>query len=448
MKIARCWFLLALLASGDAVAAEPQKKARDEDNIPTAEQFVRRLEKGDFSAAVKTFDRTMSEVLPADKLKQTWESLIAQVGALKSQLNTRAERVGEYDVVLVTCQFEKAKLDVKVVFNRSKQISGLFFVPTKSTAEYQRPPYAKPDTFQEREVQVGTGQWALPGTLAMPAGDGLFPAVVLVHGSGPNDRDETIGPNKPFRDLAHGLASRGIAVLRYEKRTKHYPILMALSINTITVKEETIDDAVAAVETLAAQKKIDPKRIFVLGHSLGGMLLPRIGKAKNGIAGFISLAGSTRPLEDLILEQTRYILSLNGKLSQEAQKKLKEIEQQVAKVKSTKLSQDTPKSELPLGAPAKYWLDLRGYDPAEAAKGLCKPMLIMQGGRDYQATAEDFQGWKNALSSHKNVQFKLYPQLNHLFMEGEGRSTPAEYETPSHVAETVVTDIATWIKQP
>lgn len=131
------------------------------------------------------------------------------------------------------------------------------------------------------------------------------------------------------------------------------------------------------------------------------MLLPRIGKAKNGIAGFISLAGSTRPLEDLILEQTRYILSLNGKLSQEAQKKLKEIEQQVAKVKLTKLSQDTPKSELPLGAPAKYWLDLRGYDPAEAAKGLCKPMLIMQGGRDYQATAEDFQGWKNVLSSTK-----------------------------------------------
>ena len=448
MKTARCWFLLALLASGCVVAAEPQKQARGQDIVPMAEQFVERLEKGDFSAAVKTFDRTMSEVLPAEKLKQTWESLIAQVGALKSRLNTRVERVGEYDVVLVTCRFEKAKLDVKVVFNRAKQISGLFFVPTRSAAEYQRPPYARPAAFQEREVQVGTGQWALPGTLAMPVGDGPFPAVVLVHGSGPNDRDETIGPNKPFRDLAHGLALRGIAVLRYEKRTKHYPILMALSINTITVKEETIDDAVAAVETLASQKKIDPQRIFVMGHSLGGTLLPRIGKAKGGIAGFISLAGSTRPLEDLILEQTRYILSLNGKLSPEAQKKLKDLEQQVAKVKSAELSQDTPKSELPLGAPAKYWLDLRGYDPAEAAKGLDRPMFIIQGGRDYQVTAEDFQGWRKALSAHKNVQFKLYPQLNHLFMEGKGKSTPAEYETSGHVAEIVVTDIAKWIKQP
>ena len=113
--------------------------------------------------------------------------------------------------------------------------------------------------------------------------------MILVHGSGPHDRDETIGPNKPFRDLAHGLASQGIAVLRYEKRTKEHPIRMALSVNTITVKEETIDDAVAAFEALASQEKIDPKRIFVLGHSLGGTLLPRIGKAKDGIAGFISL---------------------------------------------------------------------------------------------------------------------------------------------------------------
>ena len=134
--------------------------------------------------------------------------------------------------------------------------------------------------------------------------------MILVHGSGPHDRDETIGPNKPFRDLAHGLASQGIAVLRYEKRTKEHPVRMAMSVNTITVKEETIDDAVAAFEALKSQEKIDPKRIFVLGHSLGGTLLPRIGKAKDGIAGFISLAGSTRPMEDLVLEQTRYILSL------------------------------------------------------------------------------------------------------------------------------------------
>ena len=125
------------------------------------------------------------------------------------------------------CQFEKTKLDVKVVSNRSGQITGLFFVPTKSAEKYQRPPYAKPAALQEREVQVGVGEWALPGTLTMPVGDGPFPAVVLVHGSGPNDRDETIGPSKPFCDLACGLASRGVAVLRYEKRTKQHVAKLA-----------------------------------------------------------------------------------------------------------------------------------------------------------------------------------------------------------------------------
>ena len=186
--------------------------------------------------------------------------------------------------------------------------------------------------------------------------------------------------------------------MRYEKRTRHYPSEMAALVDSITVKEETIDDAVAAIAVLATQEKIDPKRIFVLGHSLGGMLLPQIGKAKDGIAGFVSLAGSTRPLEDLVLEQTRYILSLDGKPSPEAQKKLEELEQQVATVKSSKLSKDTPPNELPLRSPANYWLDLRRYDAAAAAKELSQPMLILQGGRDYQVTSDDFQGWKNALS--------------------------------------------------
>ena len=333
----------------------------------------------------------------------------------------------------MTCEFQRGKLDTKVVFQGNK-VTGLFFVPGR----YRPPFYADPSKFDEKDIQIGKGIWALPGTLSLPKGAGPFPAVVLVHGSGPHDRDETIGPNKPFRDLAQGLASRGIAVLRYEKRTKQHSIMMALSVNSITVKEETVDDAVAAVEALAAEKKIG--RVFVLGHSLGGMLLPRIGKASPKIAGFISLAGSTRPLEDLVLEQTRYLLG--GK----EQDKLREIERQVAKAKS--VSEKTPSNELPLGIPAKYWLDLRGYDPATAAGELQKPMLILQGERDYQVTMEDFVGWKKTLGSRKDVTFILYSKLNHLFMEGEGKSSPAEYSTPGNVAKAVIEDIAKWIKGP
>jgi len=313
------------------------------------------------------------------------------------------------------------------------------------SGKYKRPAYADPAKFDEEEVTVGKGLLSLPGTLSVPKGDGPFQALVLVHGSGPNDRDETIGPNKPFRDLAHGLASRGVAVLRYEKRTKQHQIMMALVSSSITVKEETIDDAVAAVETLTGHKRVDAQRVFVLGHSLGGMLVPRIGKAKDAIAGFIIVAGSTRPLEDSVLEQTRYIVSLAGKLTAEEQEKVRELERQVARVKSPDLSPATPKSELPFGAPPGYWLDLRGYEPAKEAKDLRRPMLILQGERDYQTTMEDFANWRKALASRKDVKLASYPRLNHLLMEGEGKSRPEEYARPGNVAAIVVEDIASWI---
>lgn len=442
MKIVACCFLLLVLVSGGIAIAEPPEKVADKDLVSAAEQFVQQLAKGDFSAAGKEFDVTMRHALPTAKLKQTWESLLANVGALKKQLNTRTQRLGEYEAVLVTCQFEKANCDVKVVFNRSKKISGLFFLPT-----YQRPRYAKPATFKERKVQVGTGEWALPGTLTMPLGDGPFPAVVLVHGSGPNDRDETIGPNKPFCDLAWGLASNGIAVLHYEKRTKwHAKKTVALN-DSFTVKEGTIDDALAAVLLLSNTEKVAPSKIFLLGHSLGGMLVPRIAARDDKIAGFIVLAGTGRPLEDILHGQLEYIFSLDGNISESEETTLRKWKSKVARVKDPGLSPNTPSAELPFGTPAKYWLDLRGYHAPQMARDMKRPILILQGGRDYQVTMEDFQCWKNALSLHKNVRFELYPRLNHLFVEGDQKSTPTEYQIPGHVAEAVVADIATWIKQ-
>jgi predicted alpha/beta hydrolase len=155
-----------------------------------------------------------------------------------------------------------------------------------------------------------------------------------VHGSGPLDRDETVFANKPFRDLAWGLASQGIAVLRYEKRTKQHAAKLGAIGGPWTLKEETIDDVLAAVALLRQTAGIEVTRIFVLGHSLGGMLIPRIGTRDAPIAGFIVLAGATRPLEDMILEQTTYLVSLEGSISQEKQAHLDEITKQVAHIKS------------------------------------------------------------------------------------------------------------------
>ncbi len=287
-------------------------------------------------------------------------------------------------------------------------------------------------------MTIGAGLTALPGTLTVPNGKGPFPAVVLVHGSGPNDRDESIGANKPFCDLAYGLASNGVAVLRYDKRTRVHPEQFAHSV--FTVKEETIDDALAAVALLRANAHIDPSRIFVLGHSLGGMLIPRIGLADKHIAGLIIMAGATMPLGETMLRQVRYIASAQGPITAQVQQKIDALAGQVARVNALQ-SADATSREYIIGVPPAYWLDLRDYHPAEAAKKLTCPLLILQGERDYQVTAADnFKLWQDALHGQPHVTFHLYPRLNHLFIAGDEPSLPAEYNRAGHVDEQVIRD--------
>jgi fermentation-respiration switch protein FrsA (DUF1100 family) len=390
----------------------------------------------------------MAGAMPADRLGDAWGQLLGVAGAYVGVQGTRLTEEQGYDVAYVTAEFADMPMDIKVVFDDAGRIAGLFFTPPQSEAsapDFAPPPYADPDSFTEQDIIVGEGtEWALPGTLTLPASEGPFPAVVLVHGSGPNDRDETIGPNKPFRDLAQGLAAQGIASLRYDKRTLVHQTAVAMDAN-LTVQEETVDDAVTAVALLRETPGIDPQQVYVLGHSLGGTLIPRIGAQTPDAAGLIVLAGADRPLEDLMLEQVTYIFGLDGEVTDAEQTQLDTITAQVAAIKDIGLAGETLPEAL-AGAPAAYWLDLRGYVPSEMAQTLAQPLLILQGERDYQVTMEDFGRWQAALQGRENVTFKSYPALNHLFIPGEGPSSPAEYEQAGHVAEEVIRDIAGWIQ--
>lgn len=445
MKRSAALLLVAGLLSCLACRAQNHQAASATDVVASAKTFVNLLAKGDYATAVAGFDETMARVMPAEKMREAWEGLVAQAGAFKQQTDVQKMEQGGYDIVFVTCQFKKATLDVKVVYDAHGRVSGLWFVAAGSGKPYQAPGYVKADSFTESEVVVGKGEWALPGTLTMPKAKGPLPAVVLVHGSGPQDRDETIGPNKPFRDVAWGLASRGIAVLRYDKRTKAHQAQMAAIQAKLTVREETVDDALAAAALLRKTRGIDPRRVFVLGHSLGGMLIPRIAMGAPRVAGYIIMAGTCRPLEDVMVAQFGYLASLGGAQGEEATKQLGEVKAQAARVKNPNLSLRTPAARLPLGVPARYWLDLRAYHPLEVVKRVEQPMLVLQGGRDYQVTSEDFDGWKKALAGRSDVTFRFYPDLNHLFAEGKGKATPAEYEQPQHVAAAVIEDTAEWI---
>jgi dienelactone hydrolase len=439
-----CWFALLFCALAAWTAAGAEDKLPEQTARATA--LVNALAKGDYAAAGKDFDDGMRKAMPADKCKETWQTIVKQVGAFQKRTGTRIEKAGKYDVVFVTCKFEKLAVDVKVVFNADKQVTGLSFQAAKTAYDFKPPSYARPDSYRETQVVVGSGEWALPATLTLPKGDGPFAAAVLVHGSGPHDRDETIGPNKPFRDLAWGLASQGIAVLRYEKRTHTHGHRMAKDKAGITLDAEVVEDALAAAAELRKHKEIDGRRIFVVGHSLGALMAPRIGSRDPSLAGLVLLAGNARPLEDLIVEQITYIYSLKGDLSDKDKEALDKIKKQAARVKDPKLAADTPAAELPLGVAAPYWLELRSYDQRATAARLKQTLFIVQGERDYQVTMADFEAWKKALASRRNVTFRSYPKLNHLFMEGENKAKPAEYEKAGHVARELVDDLAAWIK--
>ena len=386
------------------------------------------------------FNSSITTQITVEQFRSIWEQqIIIPNGNLTKVVATRMANEAGYPIVYVTCNFTKQNvLDVKIIFNAQNKVISLTVNPPQTGYPYAPPSYVNLSAFTEMNISVGSGQWKLPGTLSIPKGAGPFPAVVLVHGSGPNDQDETVGPNKPFKDIAWGLASKGIVVLRYEKRTKLYPQESA-AIQNFTVQDETIADALAAVNVLNASSVVNHSKIFVLGHSLGGMLAPRIGVQDHRIAGLIILAGPTRHLEDLMLEQTRYLANLSG-INQSEQ--IASLEKLVMKVKMLNISL----GEYVLGAPRAYWADLATYDPVVTAQSLHIPLLILQGKRDYQVTMTDFARWNETFFGNASVTLKTYPTLNHLFITGTGVPTNTEYLVEGHVAEDVVADIATWIK--
>jgi dipeptidyl aminopeptidase/acylaminoacyl peptidase len=210
-----------------------------------------------------------------------------------------------------------------------------------------------------------------------------------------------------------------------------------------TVQQETVEDAVRAAELLRSLPEIDSKRIFILGHSLGGYLMPRILARAPWVAGVIVMAGNTRPLATLIVEQAEYLASLDpsNEAARQQAEKLKEAAQQIRAVEEGKSD-----ARSVMGMPAPYIRDLKGYDPAAEMRKLKVPALFLQGERDYQVRMADLERWKQALEGRTDVSFKSYPKLNHLFTAGEGKSTPAEYQKPGHVDQQVIEDIAAWIR--
>lgn len=364
------------------------------------------------------------------------------LGALQETEEPLVQEISGYIVYSVPCKFEMMDLNLQITLDGEGKIAGI------ATMEYQKAEEESlPEKVTETELTLsisGHEGWELPGTLTMPEGDGPFPAVVLVHGSGPNDRDETIGPNKPFRDLAWGLAQQGIAVYRYDKRTMVYGQEVAAD-TELTLYEETVEDAADAVVLLRNQENIDPERVYVLGHSLGGEALPRIDNALAAgekAAGYIFMAAPARDLADMMREQYDFLYSFETELDEAAEAQKQAVYEELDKLDNMDALEE---DAFVLGAYKKYWEDLKRYNPVENAKSMASPCLVLQGEEDYQVTMEDYKMWEEAFRENESWEFQSYPGLTHLFMKGSLDNGNADYMKQQKVEEAVISDIAAFI---
>ncbi|MGO4267796.1 MULTISPECIES: alpha/beta hydrolase [unclassified Stenotrophomonas] len=407
-----------------AVAAEPEQ---------VAARLLDHLEAGRIAEAEAMFTPQMAQAVPAESLSTLWNSL----GTLKSRGLAAISTHEGMQLVLVPLQFSNGRFVAQVVVDKQEKVAGLMLRP--ATPEQAAPAPANA-SYHEIDFVVPQARGALPGTLSLPKGEGPFPAVVLVHGSGPQDRDETVGPNRPFLDVARGLAAQGIAVLRYDKRSRARPQDLDCD---FSIDDETTDDAVAALTALGADRSIDGKRLFVLGHSQGAMLAPRIAQRSPEVRGVVLWAAPARSLLQIIPEQTRRLLSVDGQLGPKAEEQLAMLDTQIAAALG---DQEVEASKLPLGAPQSFWKSIEAVDARGDARSLRKPLLLLHGGRDFQVTAIDWRMWNESLEGQQEVQLREYPALNHLGIAGDGPASPQEYMQPGNVDPVMISDLARWLK--
>ena len=426
-----------------------------------AMEMLKSMVSGDFEKAAINFDVYVAKALPPQKLEFVWKQLQTAYGNFVSISDfSKTEKVGNRTLIINHIIFEKDSLRSNITLDKNKEtdkieVAGFYVLPITpeaKDAEYIDAEYVVKSKFEEISITLPPDS-LLQGKLTIPTNlpaNQKVPCIVLVHGSGPQDLDETVyNINKPFRDIAYGLSSNGIAVLRYNKRTL-FP--QKLDIANLTLNEETVFDAVEAVNFLRKNYPDKIGKIYVLGHSLGGYAMPRIANLSKNADGFICLAGFARNFGDVLEDQFEYLYELNIQDTETQETKddldsLKRIDmKKIKRFQMKNFDENTPVDSLPLNMPAKYLLDLVNYEPVKEFSKEQRPVLFLQGKRDYQVTVEDFNLWKAGLGKKQNCKFVLFDNLNHLLQAGTGKSKPSEYNEKKNVDKQVIDEIVNWIK--
>ena len=374
------------------------------------------------------------------KTMETAHNQIEQMfGSPVEIYSTNTQPFNEGTLVVFYTKFEQGYANVRIVVDKHNKIAQ-FLIQPAAPPEPLIPPYANPESFVEKEISIGKEPWVLKGYVTLPKGLENFPIAVLVPGSGPSDRDETVGPNKIFRDIAWGLSTHGIAVLRYDKRTYTYGKEIS-ELASITIEDEYITDALAAVEKAVEIPGVNS--LYIIGHSMGAELAPYIALRSDKVSGIIMLAPPARQLAQLSLSQNRYLAPITG---------ISELQLQTIEIFFTKLLNHELPPDTPIdgGVTAAYYYDADNYPTIPALEKISLPVLVLQGEEDFQVTLnEDFLPIKEKFANKQNFTFKSFPGLNHLFLETEPgiQHSTNDYYKQGFVSEEVIEVMTNWIKE-
>ncbi|MEL4023548.1 serine aminopeptidase domain-containing protein [Lysinibacillus endophyticus] len=415
-----------------------------------ANEFIKLASENKWEDAYKYFNEKL-QTISKEYVSATWNSFAANYGQTKSIELKDVKKNIVHTRVTFSVTGEVSPYELYFNFDKNGKIDD--FSVGYPTYPYSTPSYDHPENYTEKEVVVGSEEFPLPGVLTLPKGEGPFPVVVLVQGSGPHDMDSTYLGNKPFRDIAVGLANEGIAVLRYEKRTKVYPFKTGTN-PKFTIQDETVLDANYAVETLKDIPEVDAKDIYVLGHSQGGFALPLIlENDKNGdIKGGIVVAGPAGKFQDLLVWQLEQSLE-KAKDANAPKEQIEALEAnvafwktQVGLINDPQYTLENPPTDFQLG-PTDWWYNLRDIEAPEVSKKQNVPLFVVQGGKDFQVPASHLELWKEALKERDNVSYKFYPNMHHFLAENPNATgTTADYLAPANTSEQLISDIGQWVK--
>lgn len=451
-KVVLClaFCLLPVIAGRAALMPETDWESLKAD----ARQTVSDMQAGNFAAVTEKFSTEMAAALDEEKLESGWNTTTAILGEFMETLSVETYERDAYFCVDILEHYENNGLLVHLVYDGEEKIAGMqiTYADVEPYLETEAQPEEEDAVYTEEEVTVTADECVpLGGTLTLPKEMEKPPVVILVHGSGSSDRDESFNGNKPFADIAHGLASRGIAVLRYDKRYYVYPDCPDVgSAENVTLREETLDDVDAAIKMMQEDERVDGSRIFVLGHSLGGCLSPAIAAEHPQLSGIISMAGSLRPLWEIVYDQNQEAVAAAeaGELTEEEQAQLAEAAEQVetdTQILRKKLDSQ-PDDGMLLGIPVLYWKSNKEYCGMNFIAQVEMPVLVLQGDADFQVYPEkDYVLWQETLADRENAVFHLYEGLNHLMMPTQGKRDITEYAVKGHVEEQVIDDIAEFI---